>query len=80
MKKLLIICAGIITFATFAETNNTQNVETQVLNVIERLGDIERIDVTAELAIVEDNYNDQEVMSILEEGEALEGENPELEE
>ena len=72
MKKLLIICVGLLASASFADTSDTSNVQVRSLSVIERLGDIERIDVTAEVGIVEDGYNDEEVMRILEQGEALE--------
>ena len=74
MKKILILCIGLFSGAVFAGsgTEGTNNIQTRSLDVIERLGDIERIDVTAPVEIVEDGYNDLDVMDILEEGETIE--------
>jgi len=70
MKTILILCIGLFGATAFA--GETNNIQTRSLDVLERLGDIERIDVTVPVEIVEDGYNDQDVMRILEEGETIE--------
>ena len=75
MKKILILCIGLFGAAAFA--GETNNIQTRSLDVIERIGDIERIDVTAPVEIVEDGYYDQDVMRILEEGETIEADSAE---
>ncbi len=72
MKTIVILALGLFSAAVFA--GDTNNIQTRSLDVIERLGDIERIDVTAPMEIKEDGFNDQDVMRILEEGETIEAE------
>ena len=77
MKIILVLALGLfsgVVFAGVAFADDTNNIQTKSLDVIERLGDIERIDVTAPVDIVEDGYDDQDVMRILEEGETIEAE------
>ena len=78
MKKIALICIALLASAALAVESD--NVQTRSLTVLERLGDIERIDVTAEKPIVEDTYNDEEVTRILEESEELEADSTEAQE
>ena len=78
MKKIALICIALLASAAIAVESD--NVQTRSLTVLERLGDIERIDVTAEKPIVEDTYNDEEVTRILEESEELEADSTEAQE
>ena len=80
MKIVSVLVLGLfsgIAFTGGLNAGDSSNIQTRSLDVIERLGDIERIDVTAPVDIVEDGYNDRDVMQILEEGETIEAESPE---
>lgn len=72
MKKILLLCIGLFSGAALAGPQDTNSVQTRSLEVLERIGHIERIDVTAPVDIVEDGYNDKDVMRILAEGETIE--------
>ena len=74
MKKLIVLAALVLSGAAFA-SNDANVVQTQSLEVKERLQTIELINVTAEKAQVEDAEPVSEIVNeILEEAERVETE------
>lgn len=79
MKKLSVALAGLCLLAAGSVLADDNVVHSRVLEVKQRLADLERIDVTAEKPTSPDaEVLDAELLAILDEAEAAEQTEPQL--